>query len=237
MGKKHRLTRLDQKRLNSIMQRAAANNKSFAEKMQMETKDGVVKCKKLYYENLPELIDASKSNWREIVMATAAEDDVNWSTSTEATLCAILDQSTPEFRKKVYEYIKAAMPPTSIEAAEYPDMSTHNRERLFEYTHTCGSRHAVTAELMKELDLETMYYHRSFTSDENFIVFPLNLIHKLYTNFNVSPHWLLGLGETACVLANNIETELIMDYFCLLPETWKEIVAEGVRKASLKFSK
>ena len=111
-------------------------------------------------------------------------------------------------------------------------MKTQNKKRLFEYSHICGPRQAATGEIMKELNLTSVYKYRNHANDEGFITFSLSLIHTIYTSFGVSPHWLLGLGNTACVLAQNIETEQIMDYFCMLPEAWQEIICKGISKSS-----
>ena len=57
------------------------------------------------------------------------------------------------------------------------------------------------------------------------------MIPYMSINFDVSPHWLLGLDESRTVLAGNGETEIIMDMFCFLPEERKQMILQAVQTA------
>ena len=65
----------------------------------------------------------------------------------------------------------------------------------------------------------------------NYNALQLHLLPYIAKRCDVSPHWLLGLGETATVLAETTGAELIMDLFCFLPEERKEIVLTSIDTA------
>ena len=198
------------------------------------------KLKRLCYKDVPELLEITGLTWKDVIEITATDFgqkniSATWANETERTMCSYCDQASSEFRKAILNYIKSAMPPSLTNAVEYPDMSTRNCERLFELTLIRSPRYMATSEIMNSLNLRMLFKLRKKPEDD-FSIIPLGQLHTLYTEFDVSPHWLLGLGDTACVLAQNIETEKIMDYFCMLPDTWQSIFAQSVSKACLQLA-
>ena len=191
-------------------------------------KDGPMR---LCYEHIPDLLEISGLTYLDIFRAIAKDLDGNkikpgWATAEEEKMCVCCDMLSSEQCEKVKELVKALLP-DDFEYTGMQDLSPLQKIVKANGMHAyCGNE---TARQVTELGIEKQYRRRNIPYSFNAIEF--NLLPFFSQSFDVSLHWLLGLNEKTCVLADNGETEIIMTLFCFLPEERKSIILKAVETA------
>ena len=187
--------------------------------------------RRLCYENIPELLEVTGLSYLDLLKCVSKNpEDVpiepRWASETEAVMCSFCDTLSSDRRKKVQALIRRILAP-AFQNNEFESMTP--TLRLFKANAIRTYCIAETKRQTKELGVYEIYRRRFVPYSFNAV--ELNMVSYLSANFDVSPHWLLGLDEMHTVLATNGETETIMDLFCFLPEERKIMILQAVQTA------
>ena len=187
--------------------------------------------KRLCYEHLPELLDITGLSYLDLLKSVSKDPqgvyiEPKWSREVETAMCSCCDILSSWQRKKVLALIQRILPDV-FESSEYESMTP-----ILRLAKANSFRVYCNAEMKRQTDELGVYdiYRRRFTPF-SFNAVELNKISYMSINFDVSPHWLLGLDESYTVLALNGETESIMDLFCFLPEDRKQMILQAAQTA------
>lgn len=185
--------------------------------------------RRLRWSDLPELLNISGLTYKDIIEAVCEKSGaevktIAWSTDAQARMCAVCDRFlTKRDRAIMIDFVKSVTSNAFRESVEADDAPA---VKLFTYTSWKEARRGDTKEQIRAIGMEKKYLQRFGTGKQSLITF--SQTHMLADMFGVSIHWMLGLGEDDCVLAQNGSTEIIMDYFCLLPEEMQEAIVAGL---------
>lgn len=187
--------------------------------------------RRLCYENLPELLKSTGLGYLDVLKYLSKDPDGNpvdikWASETEATMCSYCDLLSPDRQEKVLAMIRRILAPV-FENSDFESMTPINRLTQASFLRSYSK--VETKKQAKELGVTDIYMKRCLPYSYNLV--ELNLISYMAFNFDVSPHWLLGLDESHTVLAANGKTEKIMDLFCFLPHERKQMICQAVQIA------
>lgn len=187
--------------------------------------------RRLCFEDITTLLGVTGITYRALLTQLARDPDGNpvelsWASKMEEKMCAYCDLVTPEQREMIYALVRGMLAPTFVtaEMEQLPPIARLARANALR-AHSIGAQRSQ----MRELGTENIYIRRCMPY--NFTAIQLHLVPYMAQHCYVSPHWLLGLGETATVLADTTETERIMDLYCLLPVDRKIMVLNAVETA------
>ncbi len=187
--------------------------------------------RRLCFEDITTLLGVTGITYRALLTQLARDPDGNpvelsWANKTEEKMCAYCDLVTPEQREMIYALVRGMLAPTFVtaEMEQLPPIARLARANALR-AHSIGAQRSQ----MRELGTENIYIRRCMPY--SFTALKLHLVPYMAKACDVSPHWLLGLGETATVLADTVETERIMDIFCLLPAERKKVILSAVETA------
>ena len=187
--------------------------------------------RRLCYEDLTALLRIAGISYRELFEHISCDPDGNavapgWATESEAKMCAYCDMLSPEQQETLLALVRRLLAPAFFSGME--SLSPINRLTQagdLRGANCIGEQRSK----MRSLGVESVYLRRRMPYNYNAL--QLHLLPYIAKGCDVSPHWLLGLGETATVLAETTGAELIMDLFCFLPEERKEIVLTSIDTA------
>ena len=153
----------------------------------------------------------------------------SWSSEVETVMCSCCDILSSPQRKAVLSLIGRILPEV-FESSEFESMTP-----ILRLSKANSVRTYCAAELRRQTkELGVFDAYRRRYNPYSFNAIELSLIPYVSQNFDVSPHWLLGLDESHTVLAQNGETEFVMDHFCFLPDDRKQMILQAVQTAVAK---
>ena len=187
--------------------------------------------RRLRWSDLPELLSISGLTYKDIIDAVCEKSGseitkLTWATDVQSRMCAICDRFlTKRDRLAMIDFVKSV---TSNAFRETVEADNAPAVKLFKYTSWKEARRGDTKEQIKTIGLEKKYLQRFGNGTQSLISF--SQVPMLAAMFGVSIHWMLGLGEDDVVLAQNGATEIVMDYFCLLPNDMQSAIVAGLEK-------
>ena len=194
---------------------------------------GRVEPKRLSYDMIPQYLLATGFSYRDLLEITNGDDgeraQLFWATEVEKNMCSACDSLSPEIRERIYGLILEILPAAMRDLLFSEDTQDN---RVFDLAE---SREAKPGEIYRKIKdqsiLRDVYTFRKIPG-RGFEVIPFGKYNAIVSLLDVSYHWVLGLDETTCVLAQNGDTEMIMDAFCLLPDKWKEMLLASAQRCS-----
>ena len=190
-------------------------------------KAGTSDPRRLCYEDLDEIISITDISYLELLQALSRDPKnncipVTWPSETEASMCSCCDIMTSTQRKNILALVRRVLSPR-FEADD--DRKDSPISRLYrENSIRIYSLHAMKKQVTN-YEINDIYRRRLLAYNYNAV--ELSKIIYVCNSFDVSPHWLLALGDSQTILASNGETEMIMELFCFLPDERKEIILEA----------
>lgn len=168
----------------------------------------------LGWEDIPEYCCVTGLDFREILRLTNIEE-VAWAKDIEREMALVCDAASDKTRKMILGLCLAVLP---VKLREIWCKDDYVTKRAVEASLIREEKRYETWANLKD---STTYRKSPKQIGENRIPLRLRDVAFYASSFDVSPHWLLGLDESTCILAKNGQTEMIMDVFCLLPEAEK----------------
>ena len=187
--------------------------------------------RRLCYEHIDEIVEITGVSYLELLKALSKDPDgkriePQWASETEASMCSYCDLLNSGQQDKVLELIRRVLAP-AFESEELNSMSS-----ILRLSKANSIRSYCTNEMTRQTrDLGVNDIYRRRYLPYSFNALELNMVSFMAVNFDVSPHWLLGLDESKTVLAKSGKTEKIMDLFCFLPEERKASLLRAVEVA------
>lgn len=187
--------------------------------------------RRLCYEDITTLLRKTGISYRELFEHISRDPDgnevaVGWSTEIETKMCAYCDMLSPGQQEMVFALVCRMLAPQFL---SYDMNSMAPITRLAQANALRAYCIGGQRNQMRVLGVERVYMRRCMPYSYNAL--ELHLVPYVAKGCDVSPHWLLGLGETATVLAETAGAERIMDLFCFLPEDRKMIILSSVNAA------
>ena len=186
---------------------------------------------RLYWENLPELMQIVGINYKRLLEIVTTDEDGNsypikWPTFELQLLCFICDKIlTANERRALLDLVKASAPMWIRELVE-SDRAPLNK--LFDYTKIVEELRGESRLKAKQAGLEKEYIAKTAKNKETILAH--SQIPLLAELFEVSVHYLLGLDENTTVLAENGTTEMIIDYYCLLERNQRDALRAALEE-------
>ena len=137
-------------------------------------------------------------------------------------MCNLCDSVSDAARKCIYDMVMSMLPDA---IKEYYTIKAVNSEKAIESAiYRAYDPSYVPSLFRKPFEMQDIYLNRT----KALYRLQPHVMKFFADNLDVSYHWMLELDENTCVLAENGFTEVIMDAFCLLPDSWKDAVLAGV---------
>lgn len=185
---------------------------------------------------VPEILNALGIGYRELIDITASElsdeltpeaaleqltsKKLGWACELDAAMCKVCDSLDDFDRRGLYENMAFSVPEMFWGIFFNPAEDKDKLSAIVDNDRRNGM--PIFTELCKDTVMNNLLKKRGLSDWGNYSLsfgkYPL--VVKVT---GASPHWLLGLDENHCVLAESGVTELIMDVFCLLDESWKTL--------------
>ena len=194
------------------------------------------KPKSLTYENFGEFLCAADISYREMLEIISAEEEnhgvVSWSSKEQFEMCQILDDLSPKQRKHAYSIVYQFV------ADDFKTLCDENDPILGRRTCIALSYkyndNSASIKLFKDLGLGIKWQKsKSSNPSISFWAVPFEKIPVIASRTGLSPHWMLGLDGDQVVLAKHGDTELIMDWFCLLSDSFQSLLCKSFQTVYL----
>ena len=187
--------------------------------------------RKLSWPMLRDLMSVFDLTFKDILEAVCGTESdkpfrLTWATREQERMCRLCDgYLSKSGRERLLTFIIGITSPAFRDTVKLKEAPVR---KLFRFKTWNESRRGDSRDMMKELGMEREFLERFSLHSQSVLTF--EQIVDLARIFKVSIHWMLCLDQDEVVLAKNGSTELIMDYFCLLPEEIQCCILKGLER-------
>ena len=182
---------------------------------------------RIAFKSIPAILEITGMTYKDLLEITNAETDgnradIHWPKPVEEKMCALCDSLDEAAREQIYEIVLDLLPEP---LREILFMEALNTEKVVD---SVQLRSYDPRHLTSVMNVSTSIRDTLQRKNQSLYRIKFFMMKYLAENLDVSYHWMLGLDSHDCVLAKHGTTEMIMDAFCLLPDSYKAAVAGGV---------
>lgn len=214
-------------------ERKAAKLKAFQEKYAKitQSKTAQKEPKRLTYETIPEFLKVTGLSYKDLLEITNAElgqrIQLSWPSKIERNMCSVCDSLPEHIRAKILDIVLSTLP-APMHGILHSTDTTGNK--AFDAAEARTNEYdEIWSKIKGDVVLTNIYIYRTEPS-RSCDLLPYYKFSTVASLFDVSYHWLLGLDDKTCILAKHGDTEMIMDAFCMLPDSWKQRIYAGVKE-------
>ena len=192
--------------------------------------------KRLTFDRLEEFMDCAKLGYKDLFEICCGEDGerarLSWPKPIETEMCKLLDAAGEDRKQAIKALILDALPAPIRDVLV---LNAQSAEKLFELA-SLRERLFDEANILIRGDVQLRSARDNWVSsgaqrERIWKTLAFSKYADVTKAFDVSYHWLCGLGSDVTVLAKTGSTEEIMDAFCMLPDDQKEIIYAGAKLA------
>lgn len=139
--------------------------------------------------------------------------DISWGDPRLDFICRYLDSISDESVSIIYDIALALLPDTTRQQFEISSHYSNNSHRIIDMIMVNGNEDNNAITTFREFGIERKWKGRKL-----YKAVPIEYYPVVASRFRLALHWMLGLDETATILAQNGTTEVVMDVITMLPD-------------------